>query len=153
MAEGDEPRVVAEFVDYPGMLAALRARVNELQINGERFDKFAGLPRGYLSKLIGARPIRRVGMTSLSPLMDALGLRCLFVEDPDGTARLKSRLKPRNPSFVRVMPAAAGLVFTPRMLKRIRRLGGKARMARLTSQQRSELGKKAAAARWKKGAS
>jgi hypothetical protein len=93
------------------MLAALRARVNELQINGERFDEFAGLPRGYLSKLIGARPIRRVGMTSLSPLMNALGLRCLFVEDPDGTARLKSRLKPRNPSFVRVMPAAAGLVF------------------------------------------
>jgi hypothetical protein len=75
LAEGDEPRVVAEFVDYPGMLAALRARVNELQINGERFDEFAGLPRGYLSKLIGTRPIRRVGMTSLSPLMNALGLR------------------------------------------------------------------------------
>jgi hypothetical protein len=72
LAEGDEPRVVAEFVDYPGMLAALRARVNELQINGERFDEFAGLPRGYLSKLIGTRPIRRVGMTSLSLLMNAL---------------------------------------------------------------------------------
>jgi hypothetical protein len=51
------------------------------------------------------------------------------------------------------MPAAAGILFTARMLKRIRRLGGIARMAKLTPEQRSELGKKAAAARWKKGAS
>ena len=51
------------------------------------------------------------------------------------------------------MPAATGIFFTPRMLKRIRRLGGMARMAKLAPEQRSELGKKAAAARWKKGAS
>jgi hypothetical protein len=51
------------------------------------------------------------------------------------------------------MPAAAGILFTARMLKRIRRMGGRARMARLTPKQRSELGRKAAAARWKRGAS
>jgi len=51
------------------------------------------------------------------------------------------------------MPAAAGIFFTARMLKRVRRLGGMARMAKLTPAQRSELGKKAAATRWKKGAS
>jgi hypothetical protein len=51
------------------------------------------------------------------------------------------------------MPAAAGILFTARMLKRIRRLGGMARMAKLTPEQRSEFGKNAAAARWKKGAS
>jgi hypothetical protein len=39
------------------------------------------------------------------------------------------------------------------MLKRIRRLGGMTRMAKLTPEQRSELGKKALAVRWKKGAS
>jgi type I restriction enzyme M protein len=52
---------------------------------------------------------RRVGMTSFSPLLNALGLRCLFVEVPEQTKRLKSRLKPRNPSFARIMPAAAVL--------------------------------------------
>jgi hypothetical protein len=51
------------------------------------------------------------------------------------------------------MPAAAGILFTARMLKTIRWLGGMARMAKLTAEQRSELGKKAAAVRWKKGAS
>ena len=153
MAESEGPRVIAEFVDYPGMLAALRARVSELQISGERFDEFAGLPRGYLSKLVGARPVRRVGMTSFSPLMNALGLRCLFVEDSEGTERLKSRLKPRNPSYVRIMPAAASIIFTARMLKRIRRLGGKARMAKLSAEERSALARRAAQARWRRDAS
>lgn len=148
----DEPRVLADVVSYEGMLDALRRRVTELQINGERFDSYAGLPTGYLSKLIGERPVRRIGMTSFEPLLAGLGLRLLVIEDPEGTARLK-RLKPRNPSFVRTMPAAAGILFTPRMLKRIRRLGGQARMAQLTREQRRELARKAAAARWRKAGS
>jgi hypothetical protein len=49
------------------------------------------------------------------------------------------------------MPAAGSIIFTARMLKRIRRLGGQARMAKLTPQQRREFARKAAAARWKKG--
>src|SRR5262249_26328973 len=56
----------------------------------------------------------------------------------------------RNPSFVRAMPAAGGILFTARMLKGIRRLGGKARMARVTPKQRSGLARKAALARWQK---
>jgi hypothetical protein len=43
MAEGDELRIVATFDSYAGMLDAIRARVNELQIHGERFDALAGL--------------------------------------------------------------------------------------------------------------
>src|SRR6516225_3299746 len=88
-------------------------------------------------------------MTSFAPIMNGLGLKCQFIEDPVGTERLKSRVPPRNASYVRTMPAAAGILFTARMLKRIRRLGGVARMAKLTPERRSELGKKAAAARWK----
>jgi hypothetical protein len=40
------------------------------------------------------------------------------------------------------------LVFTAAKLKRIRRAGGKARMAQLTREQRRELARAAAAARW-----
>ena len=150
----DEPsRVVATFDSYAGMLEAIRARVHELQVNGERLDEYVGLPRGYYSKVAGARPIRRLGMTSLAPILNGLGLKCQFIEDPIGTERLKSRVPPRNASYVRTMPAAADILFTARMLKRIRRLGGMTRMAKLTPAQRSELGKKAAAARWQKGAS
>ena len=89
--------------------------------------------------------------TGVAPVLAGLGLRCLFVEDPEGTERLKGRLKPRNLSYVRAMPAAAGILFTARMLKRIRRLGGQARMAQLTAKERSALARKAALARWRKG--
>ncbi|MFZ2078309.1 MAG: hypothetical protein WAV38_16970 [Xanthobacteraceae bacterium] len=146
MAEDEPPRVVASFDSYEGMLEALRTRVSELQINGERFDEFAGLPRGYLSKLVGARPVRRVGMTSFSPLMNALGLRCLFVEDPEGTERLKSHLPPRNSSFVRSAPS---IVLTVRYFKKIGRKGAQARVDNSTKEQRQEWARKAAIARWR----
>jgi hypothetical protein len=148
MAEG-EGRVIATFDSYAGMLEAIRARVNELQVHGERFDAHVGLPEGYLSKLVGARPIRRLGMTSLAPVLNGLGLKCQFIEDPAGVERLRNRVAPRNPSYVRTMPADAGITLTARMLKRIRRLGGQARMAQLTAKERRELARKAALARWR----
>jgi hypothetical protein len=150
LAEGDErPRIVATFDSYAGMLEAIRARVNELQIHGERFDAHVGLPEGYLSKLAGVRPTRRLGMVSLAPVLNGLGLRCQFIEDPEATSRLKNRVAARNQSYVRTMPASAGITLTARMLKRIRRLGGKARMAQLTAKERRELARKAALARWR----
>jgi hypothetical protein len=149
VADDERPRIVATFDSYAGMLEAIRARVNELQIHGERFDAFAGLPEGYLSKLVGVRPIRRLGMTSLAPVLNGLGLKCQFIEDLEGTARIKNHVAPRNLSYVRTMPADAGITLTARMLKRIRRLGGQARMARLTPEQRSKLARKAALARWR----
>jgi hypothetical protein len=150
LAEDEPPRIIATFNSYAGMLEAIRARVHELQVNGERLDEYVGLPRGYFSKVAGARPIRRLGMTSFAPILNGLGLKCQFIEDRIGTERLKSRVPPRNASYVRTMPAAAGILLTARMLKRIRRLGGMAGMAKLTSEQRSELGRRAANARWHK---
>jgi hypothetical protein len=151
MAEGDErPRiVVGEFVEYDDFVEAIRNRVADLGIHGTRFDALAGWAEGYLSKLTCERPARRIGMQSMGPLLSAMGVKLQMVEDPAGTARLR-RLLPRNPSYVRAMPAAAGITFTAKMLSRIRRLGGKARMARLTAKERSALGRKAAAARWRK---
>ena len=148
MAEGEGPRVIAdEIVEYSDFMQALRARVNELQIQGDSFCEFAGLARGYLSKLLTIRSVRRVGMQSMGPLLSAMGVKLQMVEDPAGTARLR-RLPPRNLSYVRTMPADACIVLTPRMLARIRRLGGQARMAQLTAKERRALARKAALARW-----
>ena len=142
-------RIIAdEIVEYSDFMQALRTRVNELQIQGDSFCEFAGLARGYLSKLLTIRSVRRVGMQSMGPLLSAMGVKLQMVEDPAGTARLR-RLRPRNLSYVRAMPADACIVLTPRMLQRIRRLGGQARMAQLTAKQRRELARKAAIARWR----
>ena len=132
-----DTRILAEFTDYNGLLNAVRARVNELQIQHEQFEFFSGLPARYLSKLIGANPIRSIGRTSMGPLFGALGIRCIIVEDPAATARLKSRLKPRNNSFSRT--TCTSLIITDRKWRQIQKIGRQARWKRLTKTQRSEI--------------
>jgi hypothetical protein len=134
----DDERRIGEFADYAGMLDTLRSRVQELQIQGERFEDFSGLPTGYLSKLIGVRPVRRIGMTSLGPLFSALGIYCVMFENKDATMRLQKRLTPRNGSYARrVSLYVNGL--TDRKWRRIQKIGRQVRWKKLTKQQRSEI--------------
>jgi hypothetical protein len=118
-----------------------------LALNGERFDEYAGLPRGYLSKLVGAKPTRRLGMTSFSPVLAGLGLRCLFVVDEEAERRLRNRVPPRNSSYVRAAPS---IVLTVRFFEKIGRKGAQARVDNSTAEQRREWARKAAIARWQK---
>jgi hypothetical protein len=82
--------------------------------------------------------------------LGALAVRGVLVEDKAALERLRKQTKPRNQSFVRA--AAWQVTLTRRFLQKIGRLGGVARMAQLTPKQRSELARKAANARWNKGA-
>src|SRR5215472_15518413 len=93
MADDEQPRVIASFDNYEGMLEALRTRATELRLAGDTFDEYVGLPRGYTQKVIGIRPVRRLGMTSFGPVLSGLGLRCLLVVDEEATRRLKERLR------------------------------------------------------------
>src|SRR6516162_591422 len=133
MAEGDA-RPLAEFSDYTGMVDGLRKRASELALNGERFDEYAGLPRGYLSKLIGVNPVRRIAMISMGPLFSALGIYCIVVENPQATARLKQRIKPRNNSYHR--PTYTMRTVTNRQWRQIQKLGRKARWRKLNKRER-----------------
>jgi hypothetical protein len=93
-------------------------------------------------------------MTSMGPLLSAMGVKLQMVEDPEGTQRLKSRLKPRNNSYPRVTYTLRAV--TNRQWLRIQKLGRAARWGKLSKRQRSEImrmvraGRKAAAARWRK---
>jgi hypothetical protein len=129
------------------MLDGLRSRVNELGVNAERWEDFAGLPRGYLSKLVGVRPVRRLGMCSFQPVIAGLGLRCLFVVDEEAERRLRERVPPRNSSYVRGTPS---IVFTARFFQKIGRKGAQARIDNSTKQQRQKWARNAAIARWRK---
>jgi hypothetical protein len=148
MVEGDErPRAIGEFADYSGMVAVIRNRVSELQIQGERFEHFAGLPTGYLSKLVGVRPVRRISMVSMGPLFLALGIRCIIVEDPAATARLKNRIRPRNNSYMRA--SYTHLAITNRQWSRIQKLGRAARWKRLSRVERADIMRAIALKRWR----
>jgi len=145
---GDEPRIIASFDSYEGMLDTIRERMRQLQVAGTAFDQFCGLPLAYTQKIIGPRPIRRLGMSSFGPVLNGLGLRCLFVEDPEGTERLKSRVPPRNGSYVR--GGATHLTLTTRFMQKIGRLGARARIDNSTAEQRQKWARAAANARWGK---
>jgi hypothetical protein len=87
-------------------------------------------------------------MTSLGPVVSGFGLRCLFVEDEAATQRLRNRLTPRNPAYVRSAPS---IVLTLRFFQRIGRLGAQARVDNSTAEQRRKWARRAAIARWQKG--
>jgi hypothetical protein len=151
MAQGDEaPRIVVEFVEYPDFMQAVRNRVAELEIHGTRFDTLAGWAEGYLSKLTCKRPVRRVGLQSMGPLLSAMGVKLQMVEDPAGTARLR-RLRPRNGSYAR--PSQTYVIVTNRKWAQIQKLGHQARRAvwdKLPPQQRSDMMRALTLKRWRR---
>jgi hypothetical protein len=106
----------------------------------------AGLPNKYLQKLIGAKPVRRIGMTSLGGVLGILGAELWLVEDPEAMKRFVSRVKKRDERLVRTMPVH--FTVTSRFMKKIAVAGGKKRMKGLSRWQRRRLARKGAAARW-----
>jgi hypothetical protein len=145
----ETPRVIGEFDAYPGMIAALRARIAELDVSGELLDELAGLPKGYCQKLLGTRPVKRIGALSLGDIFGALAVKAVLVEDTAALARISSRLTKRKYA---VQAAGLHLEISYRFLRKIASMGGKARQAKLTPRQRSALGRRLARARWAKGA-
>ena len=141
-------RQLAEATDYNGLVTAIRSRVAELQLAGETIDEVAGLPARYTAKLLRPMPVRRIGMLSLGPLLGALGLKLIVVEDEDALRRVAGRLKRRNPNLVR--SAASEFRLSHRFLRKIASKGGTARDAKLTPEQRSELARELNRIRWSK---
>jgi hypothetical protein len=153
MAEGDErpARIVATFDSYDGMLNAIRDRVNELQVTGTSLDNFVGLPIGYYSKIAGANPVRRIGLTSFQPIISGLGLTCQFIENKAATERLKKRVPVRNGSYAR--PTHTFVIVTDRKWRQIQKLGHQARRAvwnKVTPQQRSDMMRALTLKRWRR---
>ena len=78
------------------MLAALRARKQELNVSFETIEAIAGLPSGYASKLLCDPPMKRMGALSLGLILAALGYTIHLVEDAEAFALIKNRLLPRK---------------------------------------------------------
>jgi hypothetical protein len=73
--------------DYDGLIEICRQRAEELAISREGIDDLSGLADGLAGKLLGKRRRKNMGPTSLGPMLQALGLRLLIIEDEAATAR------------------------------------------------------------------
>jgi hypothetical protein len=141
-------RQLAEATDYDGLIAAIRNRAAELQVAGETLDEISGLPNRYCAKLIGPKPIRRIGAISLGPLLGALGIKLIIAEDEDALRRVAGRLRKRDARLVR--NSVVHLTKTKREYQKMGRIGGPLSRTYMSEQRASEIGRKAAQARWSK---
>jgi hypothetical protein len=139
------------------LLAALRARRDEIGITNESIDSIAGLPDRYASKLLSPDPSRSFGEMSLGSILGALGLGIATVvihEDPEQTARVSHRWTQRKRPHYRLGKPRIGEALIerakPAVLRDLSKLGNSARQAMLPAKQRSAIARKAARARWRK---
>jgi hypothetical protein len=89
-------RRLAVVADYDALVAALRARAEELDISRETTDAVSGLQPGYSGKLLSSQPIRAFGRVSLGPILQSLCVKLVVVEDQEMLAKLAPRLVPRK---------------------------------------------------------
>ncbi|WP_315729136.1 hypothetical protein [Bradyrhizobium sp. SZCCHNS2015] len=102
---------LAEVADYEDLVRALRDRADQLAISRETIDALAGFPDRYAVKILtlstpkpvsadrtrdSRGSVRRIGMTSLGPLLGALSLKLLVVEDLEALERNRSRYAERS---------------------------------------------------------
>ena len=91
-----KPSTEIEIKDYSDLVLVLRARTDELQISRETIDHLCGLPDRYATKLLSLRHVRRIGLESLGPLLDVLGIKLIPVIDEAAMLRHESRRIPRD---------------------------------------------------------
>jgi hypothetical protein len=142
---------LATVQSYGELITALRARADELKISRITIDSVTGLPGGYSSKLLASVPIRTLGRASFGPMLQALGLRLIVIEDPESLERFADQRDQRE----RAMPAAGTdevlrFEITRRKLGMLARRGGEERAAKMTPKQRQMSARKASRARWRR---
>jgi hypothetical protein len=79
---------------YPAFIEAIRDRTVDLQISRLEIDRIAGLPTGFSGKALSRNPVKRIGLVSLGPLLETLGLIIMIVEDPAACDRTLARRAP-----------------------------------------------------------
>lgn len=164
-----EPRQIAIVTDYDGLVAACRARADALNISRDTIDEVAGLPKGYTSKALMIEPFggksatggrlssRNLGRVSLGPMLGALGIALVVVEDAEALAKVSGRMTKRNKSQVRCLnakPLSIDAVedFKTSYFRTLGAQGGRARIVRTDSLRRKQIAEAGARARWQKEA-
>lgn len=148
----DAPSMTVAIInDYASLHSALRARADALRVSRSDLDDIAGLATGHVSKLLAPNFTKLLGPLSFGLVLQALGLRLRVEVDPEQTAKLASRYRPRDERKVtkRANPSDQVIITLSRArLRRLASLGGKATAERLTYAQRRRAAQKAARARW-----
>jgi len=134
-----------EVHDYAELLEALRKRIVFLGTSMERLDDISGLPSRYVSKLFAPMELKSLGKVSLGPLLGALGLKLIVVEDPAAFAAVRRRLVRKKYTGGKILAAEKNIWRRkPALARKIRHL----QLLKQSPRKRREIATKAIATRW-----
>jgi len=156
-----EHRLASPHVDLPfatvghsdAAPAAIRRRINELQLSHETVEAISGAMPGYISKILGtpcSPPSKRVQLYLACILIEALGLEIRLYENPQAMERLARRFEKRKLRKTSVRTAMRKIELMPDFYRHISGLAADARRRKIPPERRSELARNAAMARWSK---
>lgn len=67
--------------DYESLIEICRQRASELAISREGIDLLSGCAPGFAGKVLGHRQAKKLGPSTLKPMLQVLGLKLLVIED------------------------------------------------------------------------
>ena len=67
--------------DYESLIEVCRQRADELALSREGIDVLSGCAPGLAGKILGHRQIKKLGPTTLKPILQVLGLKLLVIEE------------------------------------------------------------------------
>lgn len=136
--------------DYDAMIAVLATRREQRNISFTDLDELAGVATGYSSKALGGSQTAKLGWLSTFLILPALGMRLVLEVDEEAAAMFDKRITPRQANQARPNNYAsrAGKRQIQRVFRHFSAKGGKARMRKMTAEERSEHQRRAANARW-----
>lgn len=148
-------RHIALVADESDLVAAFRARLEEINVSRAELDAELDLPGGYTSKrLTLPKQMKYYGRDAFWNTAEALGLAVLLVEDPAAKARYAARMKRRSkPQAVTGSEHWRGKRVEAELRQRIYKIastGGIARAAALSPERRACIASRAAKARHRK---
>lgn len=146
---------------YEGACAAIRARLDQLNISRSALDSLATLPDGNAAKLLSPVPDKRMMAETMLRIMDMIGLDVVVVPragfEQEIADLVSERLRPPVPngrlrSVLRIKKKARleRIFSDPNFFKKIGRTGGRACAKRKSASERSRSASVAAKARWTK---
>lgn len=148
-------RHLADVRSYDDLLAALRARADELGVTRMGLDDVTGLQNGYAAKLLAPVPIKSLGKFSMGPMLSAMGCMLILVEDQETLDRITKRVAKR---VIAVASADASIGMLPKRKRRrkgfrgadVSRMLNARRLLKLSPKRRKEIAKMAADTRWRR---
>lgn len=142
------------FTNYAGLVECFAQAKNHRNVPNLQSEQMFGLSPGHIEKILNHK--KNLGPLTLDAFCELFAVQFVMQPNPDAEARMKPRWSGRRLDQVRwhAKPLSSRQIETAKSLlaKRNGKRGARARMIKLTPEQRSRVARIAAQSRWARNA-